>query len=698
MSLSAFFSARSIAIVGASDDPERIGGRPLAYLKDSWSNKDRVVYPINPSRAEVQGVRSYPSIAAIGKPVDLALIAVPAAKVEDAIADCVRGGCKGAIILSSGFGELGEDGKRRQQRIHDLALSAGMRLLGPNCLGVVDLAQRLYATFTEAARDRRHTVGSISVASQSGAVAMQLLTLSRRVGVGMNKLISTGNEQDVDVAECISYLATDPSTKVIVAYLEGCKDGHRLTEALLLARAHAKPVIIVKVGRSVSGSRATLSHTGSLAGEDRIYDAVFQQYGAYRADSFDEAMDVAMMCASTGPAGGNRIGLISVSGGVGALMADAAEGLGLNVAPIPDSAAAQGLQKLLSFSTLQNPLDITAQAINDMSLFRKNLETMLSGGGYDVIVAFMTFIGESPRMFGPVMASMVEARSAHPDIPIIFCSLCTPEARSRAVENGFVVFEDAVRAVRAVAGWSKLTGQRSGEPQHFGGGEVRADKTEAANEFAAKQILARAGIGIPREQLVRSKEQAIAAANEIGFPVVLKICSSDLPHKTEVGGVALDLRDVGMVSDAYDRIIESVSRHAPTAGIEGVIVAEQIGAGVEMIVGAQRDPLFGTVVMLGFGGILVEVLRDVSLRLAPLAEADVDEMVKALRAKALLAGVRGGPPADVDALKDAVIRFARLAANSSARSIEINPLLVRPSGQGVVALDCLIESSTEVSQ
>jgi acyl-CoA synthetase (NDP forming) len=696
MSLREFFSARSIAVIGASDDPERIGGRPLAYLRDSWAGEGRFVYPINPTRSEVQGLRSYPSIAAVGRPVDLALIAVPAAKIEDAVADCARNGCRGAVIFSSGFGELGSEGRQRQQNIHRLAQSSGMRLLGPNCLGIVDVRQRLYATFTEAARDRRHVPGSISVASQSGAVAMQLLTLSRRLGVGMNKLISTGNEQDIDVAECISFLATDETTKVIVAYLEGCKDGERLVDALQLARRHEKPVIVVKVGRSASGSRATLSHTGSLAGEDRVYDAIFDQYGAFRADSFDEAMDVAMLCAGAGRAGGNRIGLMSVSGGVGALMADAAEGSGLDVSPIPDSSMARDLQKIASFSTLQNPLDITAQAINDMSLFRRNLEVMLTGGAYDVLVAFMTFIGESPRMFGPVIEGMIEARKINPGIPIIFCSLCTPDARAKATESGFVVFEDAVRAVKAVAGWSRITGLRSARSDTTVAQRHWPVDIAANNEFEAKRVIASAGIDIPHEQLVFTKEQAVAAATKIGFPVVLKICSSELPHKTEVGGVALNLLDSAAVSAAYDRIMSNVANKAPAARIDGIIVAEQVAGGTEMILGSQRDPVFGTVIMLGFGGVLVEVLRDVSLCRAPIFESDVDAMIAKLKAKALLNGLRGGAPADVAALKAAVLGFAQLAIASPAKSIEINPLLVRPSGEGVRALDCLIEFDTEV--
>jgi len=380
MSLNRLFDARSIAIVGASDDPERIGGRPLAYLRNSWLTRDdRAVYPVNPTRPEVQGLRSHASVSAIGASIDLAIIAVPAARIEDAIIDCGRSGCKAAIIFSSGFGELGEAGRLRQQRMHKTATQAGMRLLGPNCLGVIDVRQGMYATFSEAARDQNHAPGVISVASQSGAVAVQLLMLGRRLGIGMNKLISTGNEEDIDVAESVAYLAADPTTRVIIAYLEGCRDGNRLVAALQLAQAAGKPVIVVKVGRSASGSQATLSHTGSLAGEDRIYDAVFRQYGAYRADSFDEAMDVATMFASAGPAQGKRIGLLSISGGVGAMMADTAEACGLDVAPIRPSAAADSLRELASFSTLQNPLDITAQAINDMSLWRKNLEVMLGG-------------------------------------------------------------------------------------------------------------------------------------------------------------------------------------------------------------------------------------------------------------------------------------------------------------------------------
>jgi acyl-CoA synthetase (NDP forming) len=694
MSLHALFSARSIAVIGASDDPERIGGRPFAYLKDSWlSHGGRMLYAVNPTRREVQGMPAYASVAAIGAPVDVAVIAVPATRIEDAIADCANVGCKTAVIFSSGFGELGDEGRERQIRLHDIARRAGMRLLGPNCLGVIDVPQGLYATFSEAARRRDHQPGAISIASQSGAVAVQLLSLGRRLGVGMNKLISTGNEQDIDVAECIDFLATDASTRVIIAYLEGCQDGGRLVRALQRAQQAGKPVIVVKVGRSESGGRATLSHTGSLAGTDQVFDAVFRQYGALRVDSFDEAIDVAMLCAGAGRARGRRVGLMSISGGVGALMADMAEGAGLDVAPIPPSPAADALAALLSFSTLQNPLDITAQAINDMSLWRKNLEVMLAGNGYDALIAFLTFVGESPKMFDPVLDSMALAKADYPDTPIMFVSLCSPDARVKAMQKGFFVFEDANRAVKAVAGWMALgataTSAQECQPEPatspIGTGAL-------LNEFDAKQILARAGIRVPAERLAQDRPAAIAAAQAIGLPVVLKICSPDLPHKTEIGGVALNLENATSVGLAYDNMMQRITHAAPQARLDGVIVAEQLGRGVEMILGARRDPLFGTIIMLGFGGIYVEVLKDVALRRAPLSPSDIDAMIDELKAKALLHGARGQPASDVAALKDAIRRFASLAVASDIVSIEINPLLVQEVGRGAVALDCLIET------
>ena len=692
MSLQHFFDAKTIAIVGASDDPERIGGRPLAYLRDTWLDGERALYPVNPTRPKVQDMVSFPTVGAIGTAVDLAIVAVPVRKIEDAISDCARSGCRAAIVFSSGFGEMGIEGKAIQQRIHDIAAAAGMRLLGPNCLGIIDLRQRMYATFTEAARERNHPIGDISVVSQSGAVALQIMMLGRRIGVGMNKLISTGNEQDIDVAEGICYLAQDDTTKVIIAYLEGCKEGEKLVQALDMARACRKPMVVVKVGKSASGGRATLSHTGSLAGEDRVFDAIFRQFGAYRAESFDDAIDVASMCASAGRASGNRIGLLSVSGGVGALMADTAEACGLEVAPIVPSAACESLSQSANFASLQNPLDITAQAVNDMSLFRKNLEVMLLGRGHDVLVAFTTFIGESSRMFDPVIESMAEVAAEHAGIPIVFCSLCTPAARIKAAELGFVVFEDPVRAVKAVAGWCHLTLPKPASASTADISDVAVlSADDARNEFFAKQALGRVGIRSPAERLATSRHEAMIAAQTIGFPIVLKVCSPDLPHKTEIGAVALRLMDTDEVATAYDRIMRNVAERSPDARIDGMIVAAQAGMGVEMIIGARRDPVFGPIVMLGFGGIHVEVLKDVSFRRAPLCERDVEEMIADLRAQALLEGVRGALPSDVTALKLAAVKFSKLAMSDLIESIEINPLLVLPKGSGVLALDCLIE-------
>ena len=701
MTLRAFFEPRSVAIVGASADAERIGGRPLAYLLDTWCPRapGRVVYPVNPGRSEVQGAAAFPTVAAIGAPVDLAILAVPASRLEDALRDCVTARCAAAIVFSSGFAELGAQGRALQARVEAIARAGGIRLLGPNCLGVIDVPNGFYATFSEVARRRDHTPGAISVASQSGAVAVQLLALGRRSGAGFNKLISTGNEQDVDVAEAIAYLARDPGTKAIIAYLEGCGDGERLISALETARDNAKPVIVIKVGRSERGSQATLSHTGALAGEDRVFDAVFRQFGAYRASGFDDALDIARLCVAAGRARGPRLGLMSISGGVGALMADAADAEGLDVAPIAPGPERDALAAASTFATIQNPLDITAQAINDTRLWRLSLEAMLAGNGYDALIAFLTFVGESPVLSGPVIDSMAAVRAKHPETPIVFCSLCSPETRAKAELAGFIVFEDPTRAVKAVAGWAKLTRRASEQDQTTApkpAPAVARQFADSRNELEALRMLEQWGIPTPRPLLARSLDEVRAASATRPGPVVLKICSPDIAHKTEVGGVALGLQGEAQIAAAYQGIMQNVTTKAPQANIDGVIVADQIEGGVELLLGGHRDPVFGPMIMLGFGGIHVETLKDVAMRQAPLHAQDVADMLGELKARALLSGARGQPPADVEALQEAVVRFAALfAAAPSLASAEINPLLVRPKGKGVVALDCLVQRSGE---
>jgi acyl-CoA synthetase (NDP forming) len=671
----------SIAIVGASDEPSRIGGRPLSYLLAAGFRGP--IYPVNSKRQTVQGLKAYPTIADVPGPVDFAVIAVAAAQAVAAVGDCAARGVGAVCIFTAGFAEVGPAGAVLQDRIAAIARETGMRVLGPNCLGLFSTANAFYPTFTTSLDRGLPKPGGLSIVSQSGAFGSHLYFTAIGRGLGMRHWIATGNEVDVDVAECLHWVAEDPGTDVVLAYTEGVKDGPRFVAALEAARARRKPVIFMKVGRSDLGAAVVSSHTASLAGADAIYDAVLRRHGAYRARSAEEMVDIAYAAARGVYPPSDRLGLITISGGVGALMADDAGERGLQLPPMPEAAQRQ-LKDLVPFASPRNPIDLTAQPFNDIELVARNLEIALREGGYDSLIAFFSSVAGSPAIAEPLRQAIRELRSIRPDCLFVLSALM-PDALKAAYEaDGVPVFEDPSRAVAAVAalvGFGRSFGQQPVTPAPVSSPKsaIRA----GMGEHAAKRVLAEWGIPVLDERVARSADEAVAAFADLGSPVVLKIASPDVQHKTEVGGVLLDLRDAEAVRRGY----AALRAHGPE-----VLVAPYVTGGVEVIVGAQRDPVFGPVVMVGLGGVFVEALQDVALRPAPVDRAEALAMIGALRGKAVLAGARGRPAGDIEALAEALAALSRFAAvhADTVESVDINPLLVRPRGQGVVALDALI--------
>jgi acyl-CoA synthetase (NDP forming) len=690
--LGRLIAPRSVAIIGASDDPTRIGGRPLAYLLAGGFAGG--LYPVNPNRATVQGVPAYPSIAAVPDSVDVAIVALPAANVVSALGDCARHGVKGCIIFSAGFAETGADGAALQSEAVTVARRHGMRLIGPNCLGIFNVAAGFYATFTTTLDRGLPRPGRLSIVSQSGAFGSHLYFLARQRGLGMRYWITTGNEADVQVAEYLHWVADDPETDVILAYTEGVKEAAPLIAGLERARANRKPVVFMKVGRSEIGAAAASSHTAALAGTDAIYDALFRQYGVHRARTTEELIDVAHACSRRLFPTGNRVGLVTMSGGVGALMADEAADRGLEVAPMPD-AAQDELKRLLPFAAVRNPVDITAQAFNDLSLVEKNLEIMLRDGDYDALVAFFTSIPGSPAIAEPLLRAMQALRSRFPDRLLLLSALVPEDLRARYEASGLPVFEDPSRAVAAVAAlvnFGRSFAREAGPLPAVRKSTVGVPERSSLTEQEAKRLLADAGIPVVEERLASDSAETVAAFRHFGGPVALKVASPDIPHKTEVGGVLLDLRDETSVRRGYDELVERVRRHRPDARIDGVLVSPMIRGGVETIIGVQRDPVFGPAVLFGLGGIFVETLKDVTFRLAPFDELEARAMIQEIRGAAVLRGTRGGEPSDLDALASALSRISCFAAAEAdwIESMDVNPFVVLPQGKGAYALDALI--------
>ena len=688
--MDAIFAPRSVAVIGASSDPKRIGGRPVDFLRRHGFQG--TILPINPKTSKVQGLTAYPSITEAPTAPDLAVIALPARLAVQAVEDCAARGVRGAVIFSSGFSEVNDEGAALQARMVDIARESGMRLVGPNCLGIANVRHNLYATFTPGVEKHLPKPGGVSIVSQSGAFGSYCMTLVRMRGLGVNLWATTGNSCDVDFADAVAYCAQDDETRVIMGYLEGATDRDRLVEALELARAREKPVVMMKVGRSAVGAEAAQSHTASLAGSDAVYDAAFRQYGVYRAQSVDEMFDVTYACAeSASMMQGDRLGLVTVSGGVGVLMADEAEKLKLDVPALPDHAQRK-LKEVLPFAGVRNPVDVTAQLVNQIDLLETNMDVLFGDGEIDGAIIFMSTVGLVADLNDAIRTGLERIREKYPGRPMLFCSLTEPEGRAAYERSGFIVFEEPTRAVRAMAAlrYFARSFARAGEADPI------PELTDLSplpdgmiNEIEAKALLAEAGIAIVRETLARTPEAAADAAREMGFPVVLKIASPDILHKSDIGGVALNLRSVEEVRSAGARILELASEKAPEARIDGLVVAEQAAPGLEAILGVTQDPAFGPVVVFGLGGVLVEALGDVSFRVAPFGPLEARRMIDEIRGRKLLDAFRGAPERDIDALAEAISRLSAFAAHHGAalETVDVNPLIVGARGQGALAAD-----------
>ncbi|MCO5082084.1 MAG: acetate--CoA ligase family protein [Rhizobiaceae bacterium] len=687
--LDALFRPRSVAILGASDDPTRISGRPVRYLIEGGFKGP--IYPVNPNRDTVQGLKAYKSLADVPETPDVALLAVSAGLTEQAVRECAARGVRAAVIFSAGYAESGGEGLAIQKRITDIARSGGLRLLGPNCLGVFNPQTGFFGTFTQSLDREMPHAGPLGIVSQSGAYGSHIAYLARQRGIGINYWITTGNEADVDVAESLEWMAAQPDIKVIMAYVEGVRDGERFRHALALAQKNRKPVVMMKVGRSEIGARAASSHTASLAGSDAIYDALFRQYGVHRAATTEEQIDVAYACARGIFPSGNKLGVVTLSGGAGVLISDAAERYGMDVAPMPP-AAQEALKALLPFATVTNPVDTTAQALNDMTLLARNIEVMLDQGGYDALIGFFTTVPNTRTLSGPLREAIAGGCARFPDRLIALEMVADRDVVRDYERAGFLVFEDADRAVAALAALARF-GQAFGRAA-----EIRPVSpapsigTEALSEHAAKALLGAAGVPFLAERLAADAGAAGDAADAIGYPVVLKIVSAQIEHKTEIGGVIVSVADRSGVEKGFATLLERAAAHRPDAAIEGVLVAPMAKKGVEVIVGVSRDPVFGPAVMFGLGGVHVEVLKDVTFRLAPFGRGEAMRMIGEIRGHAMLDGVRGAAPSDVDALADLLVRISEFAAahRDDVETVDLNPVIALPKGEGVVALDALV--------
>jgi acyl-CoA synthetase (NDP forming) len=703
-----FYYPRSIAIVGASNQPEKPGGRPLAALqKRGYAGK---IFPVNPNYREVAGLECHPTILDVPGDVDMVIVSVPAKAVLEVVGQCAEKGVKVAVIFSAGFSEVDAEGERLQQKLAQLARHSHMRLLGPNSLGLINSANSVTASFAHVAEMEPASPRTLGFVTQSGAFGAMIYFEATQLGVGFTSFTSVGNEANAEFADFVAYLLDDPETSVIGGYLEGAKNGYKLRQAAEKALQLSKPLLIMKVGRTQAGARAASSHTASLAGDDQVYDAFFRQMGIVRIESLSELTSFAIAHRSGRTCQGRRVGIISGSGGHGVMMADKCESLGLSVPEITGATREELQRYLPAFGSPRNPVDLTAQGGRDTSMLTNCIRTVAGAENIDMVLAHAFFQDRDGIERAQQMVEIYN--STHKPIVIMTHTHHASEVSLKCVEMlkqaGIPVLSDGLQAAHAVAKLSwyhervrRITsGELAPEPPEAPPHREIAELLGSADrlsEFECKRIVERCGVPITREGLATSAEEAVRLARELGYPVVLKIQSGQILHKSDAGGVALDLGTDDEVRRAYDEILASSRRAAPEAEIQGVLVQEMVKGGVEVIIGSTTDPVFGPVIMFGLGGIFVEALGDVSFRVAPLSRNDAEDMIEEIKGHRVLRGMRGREPADLDAIADTLLKVSRLVTDhrDTIEELDINPLVVFP--RGAKAVDALITTSAGLS-
>jgi acyl-CoA synthetase (NDP forming) len=698
---------RSVALVGASDNKEIIRGRLLhIMLLRGFPGQ---IFPVTPSRAEVQGLKAYPSVAALPEPVDLAIIVIPAAVVLQVLDECGVRGIKAAIIITSGFAEeSGKDARVRQEELRRIATRYDMAICGPNCEGLVNALSPMAATFSPSLENQDYPLvpevaagRPISVIAQSGALSFSYLNRGAPRQLRFTYLISSGNEATLEGLDYVDYMLDEGRTDVFLMYMEAVRSADTFRRVAAKAARLAKPIIVGKVGRSDAGRRAAASHTGALAGSDRAYDALFWRYGIIRCEDIDQMIDTAAAFAFNPLPRGRRVVVLSASGGGAAWMADMLAAHGLEL-PELDAETRKEIDPLLpSYASSQNPVDLTAQATREVG-YAKVIEILQRSPVVDMVVVVGSLATETLlRRDIEALARVAQAST----VPIAFCAYtnASPAAVTLLAGAGIPAYTsmlNCAKALRALADYAQFQRRWRGrvEPERMPPAttaEVGRRLREAGPvlcEYEAKGFLAAYGVPRPREEMASDEGAAAAAAARLGYPVVLKVQSPDITHKTEVGAVVLGIATEADLRQAYRRVLSSAGAAHPGADIRGVLVQQMAPVGIEMIVGVTRDETFGPMLMLGLGGIYVEVLRDVVFAPAPLTPEDARDLLVQLRGARLLEGMRGARPSDVEALVDLLVAVSCFAADhrDTVAEIDLNPVIVHPRGHGLSVVDALI--------
>lgn len=698
--LDAIFRPQSIAVLGVTNTP---GTVPHDIFVNLLSAKFQgVVYPVAPRKRHIAGVRAYDYVLDIPDPVDLAILVFPGAVCEQALKQCVQKGIKAAIIISAGFREIGPAGLERERRTKAIASEAGMRIIGPNCLGVINTEPHvlLNASFARA----MPAAGNIGFLSQSGALCTAVLDYAQGKGIGFSKFVSLGNKADVDEVDLLEYLANDPQTSVILMYLESMSRGKDLIEVARRVTSegdHPKPVLAIKGGRTAAGAAAAQSHTGALAASDVVCNAVFEQAGIIRSSSLEEMFNSAQLLSYQPLPRGKRLAIVTNAGGPGVMATDAAIEQGLELARFSPETTVKLKKALPAAANMKNPIDVIGDARDDR--YVAAMEAVFTDEGVDQVLVILT-----PQSMTNITAIAKAVCTVHDRFRSSGKTLACSFMGAKDVAQGIQILQQHLIPHYILPEWATdamtkavhfrqwLNRDRTGFREY----KVDAATADAViakspdgylTEADALKVLKAYGFPLVDYKLTLTADEAVAAAEKIGYPVVLRVVSPKILHKFEMKGVVLDLQDGKQVREAYARMRENVLKHVSAEDVEGILVRRMIPAGKEVILGISRDPVFGHVIMFGLGGIYVEAFKDVTFRVVPIREATARSMVNGLRASGVLRGLRGEKPSDVGAIEDALKRLSQLAQDfPRIAELDINPLIVHPAGEGCHVADVRI--------
>ena len=704
LDLKNLFHPRSVALIGASTEQNKLSGRPFRFFREYGYAGN--VYPVNPKYPEIAGVPCFAKLSDIPGEVDLAVITLPATSVPEALAECGTKSVKAAAIISSGFAEVGGEGVRLQDELQRIASENGIAVCGPNCSGFVYFPEKVTATFSVGLDGGFPEAGPAAFISQSGALSSYILGAAKERGLAFRYWITTGNECVLSFTDYLQYVLEDPEVRLVLGYLEDARDGQAFQAAARRALALDKPLIILKAGRSEAGAKASVSHTGSLAGADEVYQAVFSQNGVLRADSLDELFDLALLAQAPRRPRGRRVQVVSISGAAGILMADVGSELGLEFSDL-SPATKDELRKIMpTFASITNPMDVTAEAVARPGLLTQAAEVILTDPNVDNLVMFFGIVPGAHERLATGIAQV--AQGTDKLVMMTWFPLPRADIWMSLARAGVPVFSEPARGIRALGKMAQYVAARERSfSRHTATIEsspglesaVRKILDQAKNqgrntlsEVETKSLLKALGLTVPRGGLARNAAQARSLANSIGGAVALKASSPDLLHKTEAGVIRLGVESPEEVERSFEEIVAKAKKWDPQARLDGVLVEELIGGDTrEVIVGARQDLRFGPIVTFGLGGVFVEAIRDFAVWPAPLSLDEAREMIRRIRGYRILTAFRGRPAADLEALAQVLCQVGQFACEWQERiaELEINPLFVLPAGSGVIVGDAL---------